>query len=129
VTLPCQFNRQGQSHITTSNNKHAHGMSSVLHFHCQDVSRNAPHAVSPITKSKVRTLNPELAARRSHRFEAHLQACSEATFRACVENFPHRFVLLVLVLVLDHELSGVFDNEDEEENEDDGAIERFSHKL
>jgi len=45
-----------------------------------------------------------------------------------VENIPHRFVLLV-VLVLDHDFSGVFENEDEEENEDDGAIERFSHKL
>jgi len=43
-----------------------------------------------------------------------------------VKNFPHRFVLLV-VLVLDHDLSGAFENEDEEENEDDGAIERFSH--
>jgi len=45
-----------------------------------------------------------------------------------VENFSHRFVLLV-VLVLDHDLSGVLEHEDEEENEDDGAIERFSHKL
>jgi len=39
-----------------------------------------------------------------------------------VENFLQRFVLLV-VLVLDHDFSGVF------ENEDDRAIERFSHKL
>jgi len=39
-----------------------------------------------------------------------------------VESFPHRFVLLV-VLVFDHDFSGVF------ENEDDGVIERFSHKL
>jgi len=45
-----------------------------------------------------------------------------------VENIPHRFVLLV-VLVLDCDLSGVFENEDEEENEDDGAIEHFSHRL
>jgi len=52
----------------------------------------------------------------------------EAAFRACVENFPQRFVLLV-VLVLDHDFSGVFEHEDEEENEDDSAIERFSQKL
>jgi len=45
-----------------------------------------------------------------------------------VENLPQRFVLLV-VLVLDHDLLGVFENEDEEENEDDGTIERSSHKL
>jgi len=49
-----------------------------------------------------------------------------AAFRACVKTFPHRFVLVV-VLVLDHDFSGVF--EDEEENEEEGAIERFSHKL
>jgi len=45
-----------------------------------------------------------------------------------VKNIPHRFVFLV-VLVLDPDFSGVFENEDEEENEDDDAIERFSHRL